>query len=79
MSDTRTYETKIAGWSSPREDTAVQLWWLTTGEFQVREIHSTPGASSFALYPATAEGLDNARADARLRCEIIRHNQTTGE
>jgi hypothetical protein len=75
MADTRTYESKIAGWSSPYGDIAVQLWWLTTGEFQVREIHSTPDASTFALYPGTDDGLAAARADARMRAEIIRFNQ----
>ena len=66
-------ETRIAGWTSPLGDIAVQLWNLGN-LFQVRELHfgAAPGMSTIEPYATESE----ARAVARAKAEIIRYNQT---
>jgi len=70
-----TTDAKIFGWSSPDGGTVIQLWWLASSqEIQLREL-SGPKAAEFALYQGDEDGLAAARAEARLRAEIIRFNQ----
>jgi hypothetical protein len=67
----RTYQEKLMGWTSPYGDTVIQLWWLTTGEIQLREIHPNPADSEYRMFPGTEDGYLAARIEARMRAELI--------